>query len=177
MMQPAAPPISWRGRWEACARTTGCHSTPRCWPSNSRRRIPPPRCARPAGRWDSRSSHAPGRGEPCAAGPSPASRLSKPRLARHRPPRLLYLRAGEKEPRYMAVADFPRVFEKEILLVGAANAGAGASDPDGNMERPGFGFRWFIPQLLKYKSIWRDVLLASVAIQLVGLTTPLFTQV
>ncbi len=91
--------------------------------------------------------------------------------------RLLYLRAGEKEPRYMAVADFPRVFEKEILLVGAANAGAGASDPDGNMERPGFGFRWFIPQLLKYKSIWRDVLLASVAIQLVGLTTPLFTQV
>jgi subfamily B ATP-binding cassette protein HlyB/CyaB len=38
-------------------------------------------------------------------------------------------------------------------------------------------FRWFIPELLKHKSIWRDVLIASLAIQLVGLTTPIFTQV
>ena len=35
----------------------------------------------------------------------------------------------------------------------------------------------FIPELLKHKTIWRDVLLASLAIQLVGLATPLFTQV
>jgi subfamily B ATP-binding cassette protein HlyB/CyaB len=31
--------------------------------------------------------------------------------------------------------------------------------------------------LLKHKQIWRDVLIASFAIQLVGLGTPLFTQV
>ena len=40
-----------------------------------------------------------------------------------------------------------------------------------------FGFSWFIPELLKHKSIWRDILTASLAIQLVGLATPLFTQV
>ena len=40
-----------------------------------------------------------------------------------------------------------------------------------------FPHRWFIPELLKHKTIWRDVLLASLAIQLVGLVTPLFTQV
>ncbi len=40
-----------------------------------------------------------------------------------------------------------------------------------------FGFRWFIPALARHRSIWRDVLLASLAIQLVGLATPLFTQV
>src|SRR5438445_77642 len=40
-----------------------------------------------------------------------------------------------------------------------------------------FGFRWFVPELAKHKPIWRDVLLASLAIQLIGLATPLFTQV
>ncbi len=40
-----------------------------------------------------------------------------------------------------------------------------------------FGFSWFIPELLRHRNIWRDVLLASLAIQLVGLATPLFTQV
>ncbi|WP_421310770.1 peptidase domain-containing ABC transporter [Aeromonas veronii] len=40
-----------------------------------------------------------------------------------------------------------------------------------------FGFSWFIPELLRHKNIWRDVLLASLSIQLVGLATPLFTQV
>ena len=45
------------------------------------------------------------------------------------------------------------------------------------LRRKEFGFKWFIPELLKHKTIWRDVLLASLAIQLVGLATPLFTQV
>jgi subfamily B ATP-binding cassette protein HlyB/CyaB len=44
-------------------------------------------------------------------------------------------------------------------------------------ETKKFGLRWFVPELLKHKKIWRDVLLASLAIQLVGLVTPLFTQV
>lgn len=44
-------------------------------------------------------------------------------------------------------------------------------------KRPGFGFAWFIPELLRHRRLWRDVLLASLAIQLVGLATPLFTQV
>jgi len=40
-----------------------------------------------------------------------------------------------------------------------------------------FGFRWFIPELLKHKRVWRDVLTASLVIQLLALGTPLFTQV
>jgi subfamily B ATP-binding cassette protein HlyB/CyaB len=49
-------------------------------------------------------------------------------------------------------------------------------DPD-KVEARSFGFRWFVPELLKHKRIWRDVLAASLALQLVGLATPLFTQV
>ncbi len=40
-----------------------------------------------------------------------------------------------------------------------------------------FGFSWFIPELLKHKNIWRDVMLASFAIQLIALATPIFTQI
>lgn len=51
-------------------------------------------------------------------------------------------------------------------------------DPDAQSEsRRPFGFRWFIPELLKHRAIFRDVLLASCAIQLMALATPLFTQV
>jgi subfamily B ATP-binding cassette protein HlyB/CyaB len=39
-----------------------------------------------------------------------------------------------------------------------------------------FGFRWFVPELLKHKKLWQEVLLASLVIQLVALATPLFTQ-
>ena len=40
-----------------------------------------------------------------------------------------------------------------------------------------FGFTWFIPEILKHGKVWRDILAASLALQLVGLMTPLFTQV
>jgi subfamily B ATP-binding cassette protein HlyB/CyaB len=43
--------------------------------------------------------------------------------------------------------------------------------------RPEFGFRWFVPELLKHKKIWRDVLTASLVIQVLALATPIFTQV
>jgi subfamily B ATP-binding cassette protein HlyB/CyaB len=39
-----------------------------------------------------------------------------------------------------------------------------------------FGFRWFVPELLKHKRIWRDVLAASLVIQLLALGMPLMTQ-
>jgi subfamily B ATP-binding cassette protein HlyB/CyaB len=43
-------------------------------------------------------------------------------------------------------------------------------------DKAQFGFGWFVPELLKHKKVWRDVLIASLAIQLMGLATPLFTQ-
>lgn len=50
-------------------------------------------------------------------------------------------------------------------------------DPDVIGDEHQFGFRWFIPPLLKHKRVWRDVLLASLVIQLLALGMPLFTQV
>ncbi|MDO9438529.1 peptidase domain-containing ABC transporter [Hydrogenophaga sp.] len=54
----------------------------------------------------------------------------------------------------------------------------GIKDPDGALtNKAGFGFAWFVPELLKHKRVWRDVLIASLIIQLLALGVPLFTQV
>lgn len=39
-----------------------------------------------------------------------------------------------------------------------------------------FGFGWFRPEIWRHKKVWRDILLASLALQVVALATPLFTQ-
>ncbi|WP_319244124.1 peptidase domain-containing ABC transporter [uncultured Propionivibrio sp.] len=50
------------------------------------------------------------------------------------------------------------------------------ADPDGDASGRSFGFRWFMPELARHGRVWRDVLLASLTIQLLALATPLFTQ-
>jgi subfamily B ATP-binding cassette protein HlyB/CyaB len=53
-----------------------------------------------------------------------------------------------------------------------------ALDPDGIHPRNArFGLRWFVPELAKHRRVWRDVLVASLVLQLIGLAVPLFTQV
>jgi len=100
--------------------------------------------------------------------------------------RILYFRAGSNEAQILPAGDFPARFEPTVLLVAldpeseAAKAATGKAhlDDEGNpLERKPFGFSWFVPELLKHRKIWHEVLLASLAIQLVGLTTPLMTQV
>jgi ATP-binding cassette, subfamily B, bacterial HlyB/CyaB len=51
-------------------------------------------------------------------------------------------------------------------------------DPDTQATQTAktFGFRWFWPELLRYKKVWRDVLLGSAVLQIIALATPLFTQ-
>lgn len=44
-------------------------------------------------------------------------------------------------------------------------------------EQIRFGFGWFFHQIIKYKKVMSEVLIASFVIQLFGLVTPLFTQV
>jgi len=70
-------------------------------------------------------------------------------------------------------------FKPELILASREASGTNKDGeiPGFEVEKKEFGFKWFIPELLKHKTIWRDVLLASLAIQLVGLATPLFTQV
>lgn len=91
---------------------------------------------------------------------------------------LLYFRPGSQTPETMPIADAANLLAPELILV-AKETTAGETDDIAGFtpEKKTFGFRWFTTELLKHKAIWRDVLLASLAIQLVGLTTPLFTQV
>ena len=116
-----------------------------------------------------------------AAGPADAQPAQAALILKTDGQKLLYFRAGSQTPETLEVADAAERFETELILVAREAAGEGeraAEEIAGfPAEKKPFGFRWFIPELLKHKAIWRDVLLASLSIQLVGLATPLFTQV
>jgi subfamily B ATP-binding cassette protein HlyB/CyaB len=91
--------------------------------------------------------------------------------------RLLYFTAGSDAPRTVPIAEWERVFEAGAFIV-TCSAVAGDDEAAGPApERKRFGFRWFVPELVRHRSVWRDVIVASLVIQLVGLATPLFTQV
>ena len=79
-------------------------------------------------------------------------------------------------PRAIAFQDFATRFAGQIVQIAPEPQSPG--DPDAAAVRATrFGFGWFVPELLKHKAVWRDVILASAAIQLLALATPLFTQV
>jgi subfamily B ATP-binding cassette protein HlyB/CyaB len=83
---------------------------------------------------------------------------------------------GNPNPQAEPVEAFAARFTGDAVRF--APAAQAPADHDGAREQPAaFGFRWFVPELLKHRSIWRDVLLASAAIQLLALAVPLFTQV
>jgi subfamily B ATP-binding cassette protein HlyB/CyaB len=91
--------------------------------------------------------------------------------------RALYFRAGSQTPLTVRLVEFPERFEPSLLLLRHESRPSAIEASDGKASASQFGFRWFWGELLKHKRIWRDVLLASFFIQLLGLTTPLFTQV
>jgi subfamily B ATP-binding cassette protein HlyB/CyaB len=89
---------------------------------------------------------------------------------------LLVFDATSPDPQKVDLAEALTTFEPQLLL--AARELPDAADPDAARAAPRrFGFRWFVPELLRHKRIWRDVLAASLALQVAGLATPLFTQV
>ena len=92
--------------------------------------------------------------------------------------RLLYFVSGEQVPRTVALAEAQSLFESELLLL-AHEAKPEALSPDdpAALGPAKFGFRWFAAELFRHKRVWREVLSASLFIQLLALTTPLFTQV
>ena len=87
--------------------------------------------------------------------------------------RLLVLEPGQPQPQPVALEEFADKFEGHVLLV--KKLPEAVTDEDGHPAH--FGFRWFIPELLKYRRIWSEVLLASLAIQMVGLAVPICTQI
>ena len=81
-----------------------------------------------------------------------------------------------KNPVNSALADFESQFTGQVVLFAPSTKTPAEADSK-LQEQSEFGFKWFIPELLKHRKIWRDVLLASLAIQLMALTTPVFTQI
>jgi subfamily B ATP-binding cassette protein HlyB/CyaB len=90
--------------------------------------------------------------------------------------RLLYFVAGTQTPQTAPVKALKEQFDADVLLVRHESAKDPAHD-DGAPQASKFGFRWFWAELLRHKRVWRDVLLASFFIQVIGLTTPIGTQV
>ena len=90
--------------------------------------------------------------------------------------RISFIEEGAREPVSSTLEEFGSRYRGEVLLL--APAASPLRDPDAASHVDvRFGFRWFFPELLRHRSIWRDVLLASLAIQLMALATPVFTQV
>ena len=89
--------------------------------------------------------------------------------------RILYFEPGKDTPQTIPATEFESRFEP--LVVSIAKQTDKLKDVDGTNEEPEFGFRWFVPELLKHKKIWREILAASLVIQILALATPLMTQV
>lgn len=103
--------------------------------------------------------------------------------------RVLWIKPGVEQPETISYPEFSALVTGQVLLASKRNdANQTASELEAQAnpqstavkseaaQRP-FGFKWFIPELLKHKTVWREILLASLAIQIVALATPLGTQV
>jgi subfamily B ATP-binding cassette protein HlyB/CyaB len=89
--------------------------------------------------------------------------------------RALIVERGDGAPRTVALEELqPRVAG---VALHCRLTAPDAKDPDSAAAvHRRFGFQWFVPELLKHKKIWREVLLASLVLQLMSLAVPLFTQ-
>ena len=89
----------------------------------------------------------------------------------------LLLRPGDAAPITVPLERLARRCLGHVIT--ATPQSDAANDPDSASavtdNRP-FGYRWFVPELLKHKRLWQEILLASLVIQLIALATPLFTQ-
>jgi subfamily B ATP-binding cassette protein HlyB/CyaB len=89
---------------------------------------------------------------------------------------IAYFTPGRQHPLTTTLDEFGTQFTGKVMLC-VPSAPELKRDDATSEESSRFGFRWFVPELLRHRAIWRDVLLASLAIQLMALATPVFTQV
>ena len=97
-------------------------------------------------------------------------------IARIEDGRVLWFQAGSDTSQLENSADFLAKIDGSVLSVWP-NAPVASDMPTLDAKPEHFGFRWFVPEVLRHKRLWRDVLLASLVIQVLALATPLFTQV
>lgn len=88
--------------------------------------------------------------------------------------KLSWIVPDDTDPRRIEINDVDQTDPIDVFLIRPELESLDDSDESGT---PVFGFHWFLPELLKYRKVWRDVLLGSLALQLLALGTPLFTQV
>jgi ATP-binding cassette, subfamily B, bacterial HlyB/CyaB len=110
-------------------------------------------------------------------GPLSETRLTRPALVvQVNDSHVMLFRAGTNQVLNLTLEDFDTEFTGTVFQF--APVADVLKDPDGARDtQRAFGFRWFIPELMKHKRVWRDVLIASLFIQLLALGSPVFTQV
>jgi subfamily B ATP-binding cassette protein HlyB/CyaB len=85
------------------------------------------------------------------------------------PTKALVFRPGAERPETLDRADFEAGFAGTLVLLTTRERVAGA--------KRAFDVSWFIPALVRYRHILRDVLVASFFLQLLALISPLFFQI
>jgi subfamily B ATP-binding cassette protein HlyB/CyaB len=109
-----------------------------------------------------------------AGGTTTAARLAL--IAQANDSHLVVFRGGTNQGVSLTHAEFDSEFAGTVFQL--APLADPVKDPEAaQFARSPFGFSWFIPELLKHRRVWRDVLIASLFIQLLALSTPIFTQV
>lgn len=88
-------------------------------------------------------------------------------LAKAAADKLLILYPWERAPRGMDIQELMNIWDGELLLF---------VPRDRKKRDVKFGFRWFIPSILKYKRPLLEVLLAAFVMQILGVCSPLITQ-
>ena len=105
---------------------------------------------------------------------APARRLAF--VLRIEEDRVAFFEQGAASHTILPLAEFNSRYAGMVLQVAPKNKPL--VDPDAkSAATTHFGFRWFLPELLKHRRVFRDILMASLAIQLMALATPLFTHV
>ncbi len=84
------------------------------------------------------------------------------------PARLLVQHPGDS-PMVMSISELEAVWIGELIFITSKASYAG--------DTAKFDFTWFIPAIIKYRRLLSEVLLISLALQLIGLVMPMFFQV
>ena len=85
----------------------------------------------------------------------------------------LILDPKEGNPSKVSSEKLDEMITGDVFMIGKKSGDSAGDSPAGKK----FGFSWFIPTILKYKKQFITVLLSVFVIQILGILTPLMTQV
>lgn len=94
--------------------------------------------------------------------------IKQANVAAGTPNRVAVLEPPDSALREYAQAEFEERYSGRIILIKKKRVEEG--------KREDFGMRWFIPEILKQKVVFRDIAVATFMLGIVGLGTPIFTQ-